>query len=172
MMDTLHSEFHTKLVISVWRKIYSNTNNFKELNEHGFMYQNPFKDSVVDFLKNHYSYYDAFNPNARKMYWNQIDKNLFSKGIDGWWLDASKPELPDYGPTPELMARYMNPTYNGPGISNLNDCPRMHTKGVYEGQRKADPDKRVFLLTRFAFAGEKKKLLSSGRETYQENGAY
>ncbi len=64
MLDTLHNELHTRFVISVWGKIYTITDNFKELNEHGFMYQNPLKDSVVDFLKNHYSYYDAFNPGA------------------------------------------------------------------------------------------------------------
>ncbi len=156
MLNTLHNELHTRFVISVWGKIYTNTANFKELNEHGFMYQNPLKDSVIDFLKNHYSYYDAFNPDARKMYWNQIDKNLFSKGVDGWWLDASEPELPDSGPTPDLMARYMNPTYNGPGILNLNAYPLMHTGGIYEGQRKTDPDKRVCILTRSAFAGQQK----------------
>jgi alpha-D-xyloside xylohydrolase len=156
MLDTLHNELNTKFVISVWGKIYTNTETFKELNDHGFMYQNPLKDSVVDFLKNHYSYYDAFNPDARKMYWNQIDRNLFSKGVDGWWLDASEPELPDSGPTPDLMARYMNPTYNGPGVMNLNAYPLMHTGGIYEGQRKAAPDKRVCILTRSAFAGQQR----------------
>lgn len=156
MIDTLHNELHTRFVISVWGKIYTGLNNFNELNEHGFMYQNPLKDSVRDFLKNSYSYYDAFNPDARKMYWNQVDKNLFSKGVDGWWLDASEPELPDSGPTPDLMAHYMNPTYNGPGVLNLNAYPLMHTKGVYEGQTKADPNKRVCILTRSAFAGEQR----------------
>jgi alpha-D-xyloside xylohydrolase len=90
------------------------------------------------------------------MYWKQIDEHLFSKGIDGWWLDASEPELPDFGPTPELMARYMNPTYNGPGVYNLNAYPLMHTSGIYEGQRETDTSKRVCILTRSAFAGEQK----------------
>jgi alpha-D-xyloside xylohydrolase len=38
-------------------------------------------------------YYDPFNPAARKLYWEQISKELFADGFDGWWLDASEPEL-------------------------------------------------------------------------------
>lgn len=156
MMDILHKQLNTKLVISIWGKFYPNTASFDEYKEKGFLYPEPLKDSVRDFLKNHYTYYDAFNPGARKIYWNQINKNFFSKGIDGWWLDASEPELPDFGPTPDLMARYMNPTFNGPGVFNLNAYPLLHTKGVYEGQRATDPSKRVAILTRSSFAGEQK----------------
>ena len=156
MMDSLHNDLHAKMLISVWGKFYPNSSNFTELNKNGFLYQQLLIDSVRDFLKNHYTYYDAFNPGARKMYWKQINQQLFSKGIDGWWLDASEPEVPDFGPTPELMARYMNPTYNGAGLANLNAYPLVHTKGIYEGQREADPSKRVCILTRSAFAGEQK----------------
>ena len=38
-------------------------------------------------------YYDPFNPNARQIYWRQMNDELFKLGIDGWWLDASEPEL-------------------------------------------------------------------------------
>ena len=156
MIDTLHQELNTKFMISVWGKFYSGTDNFKELNKHHFLYQNPLKDSIVDFLGYHYTYYDAYNPEARKMYWNQINKKLFSKGVDSWWLDASEPELPDSGPTPELMAKYMNPTYYGPGLEYLNAYPLFHTKGIYEGQRTANSNKRVCILTRSAFAGQQR----------------
>ena len=38
--------------------------------------------------------YDAFNPAARKMYWdNYVYKNLFIKGVDAWWCDSSEPEM-------------------------------------------------------------------------------
>ncbi|MEJ7662913.1 MAG: TIM-barrel domain-containing protein [Hymenobacter sp.] len=30
--------------------------------------------------------YDAFNPQARDIYWSYLNKNLFSKGVDAWWL--------------------------------------------------------------------------------------
>ena len=156
MIDMLHKKLNTKFMISVWGKFYPGTENFKELNQNNFLYQNPLKDTLRDFLDNRYTYYDAFNPGARKMYWDQMDKKLFSKGVDAWWLDASEPELPDYGPTPALMAKYMNPTYAGPGVENLNAFPLMTTKAVYEGQRSTNPDKRVNILTRSAFAGQQR----------------
>jgi len=156
MIESLHEDLNTKFMISVWGKFYRNSDNFRELNKAGFLYQQPLKDSIVDFLKYKYTYYDAFNPEARKMYWNQLNEKLFSKGVDAWWMDASEPELPDHGATPDQIAHYMNPTFNGPGVANLNAFPLMHTKGVYEGQREAAPDKRVTILTRSAFAGEQK----------------
>ncbi len=36
--------------------------------------------------------YDAYSPKARDIYWDFLDKGIFSLGMDGWWLDASEPE--------------------------------------------------------------------------------
>jgi len=36
--------------------------------------------------------YDATNPEARKYYWDLMDKALFNIGIDAWWLDTTEPE--------------------------------------------------------------------------------
>jgi len=156
MISTVQNELNAKLVISVWGKLYKNSDSFRELNEAGFLYQNPLKDGIVDFQNFEYSYYDAFNPDAREMYWNQLNEKLYSKGVDGWWLDASEPELPDSGPTPDLIAHYMNPTFEGPGVANLNAYPLVHNKGVFEGQKAVSPDKRVTILTRSAFAGQQR----------------
>lgn len=156
MIDTLHQKWNTKFMISVWGKFYPGTENFNEFNRKNLLYQKPLADSVRDFLQNRYTYYDAFNPKARATYWNQLNTTLFSKGVDGWWLDASEPELPDFGPTPKLMAEYMNPTAEGPGVINLNAFPLMTTEAVYEGQRKTNPNKRVNILTRSGFAGQQR----------------
>ena len=40
-----------------------------------------------------FQYYDPFNPAARRIYWRQMSRNCITDGIDGWWLDASEPEL-------------------------------------------------------------------------------
>lgn len=154
-IDELHNSLNTKLMISVWGKFYTGSQSFNELNEKGWLYQQPLKDSIVDFMGYHYTYYDAFNPDARKLYWSQINERLFSKGVDAWWLDATEPELPE-NPNPEIMATYMNPTYNGSGVDNLNAFPLMTNRAVYEGQREAAPDQRVCILTRSAFAGQQK----------------
>ena len=36
--------------------------------------------------------YDATNPEARKYYWQLMDKGLFNIGVDAWWLDTTEPE--------------------------------------------------------------------------------
>lgn len=156
MIDTLHQKLNAKFMISVWGKFHPGTENFNELNDAGFLYQNPLRDSIEDFTGSPYTYYDAFNPDARKMYWDQMNEKLFSKGVDAWWLDASEPELPDFGPTPKLMAKYMNPTDNEPGVKYLNAYPLMTNKGIYEGQRSTNSEKRVNILTRSAFAGQQR----------------
>ena len=51
-----------------------------------------------------YSFYDAFNAGARKLYWDQINTALFSKGIDAWWEDATEPDLTASPPTLENPA--------------------------------------------------------------------
>jgi alpha-D-xyloside xylohydrolase len=156
MTEELHTKLHARLMISVWSKFYPGTENFNELLKNGFLYPGLLKDSVKDFLGNKYTYYDAFNPAARKMYWDQINKNIFSKGIDAWWLDASEPETPDNNPTAKDIMKYMNPTYLGPGLTVLNAFPLMTCKGIYEGQLGVAPDQRVCILTRSAFAGQQR----------------
>ncbi len=156
MIDTLHQDLTTKLIVSIWGKFYRNSDNFRELNKAGFLYPTPLRENLVDFLNFNFSYYDAFNPAARKMYWKQINEKLYSKGVDGWWMDASEPEMPDHDATPENMAHFMNPTFKGPGLANLNAYPLEHSKGVFEGQMQTSPDKRIAILTRSAFAGQQK----------------
>lgn len=156
MIDTLHQDLHTKFMISIWGKFYRKSDNFKELYKAGYLYPLPLKDNLVDFLGYNYSYYDAFNPDARKMYWKQLNEKLFNKGVDAWWMDGAEPELPDHDATPLNMAHYMNPTFEGTGVANLNAYPLEHTKGVFEGSIHTAPDKRVAILTRSAFAGQQK----------------
>jgi alpha-D-xyloside xylohydrolase len=96
-------------------------------------------------------WYDPFNPVARKIYWHQMSKEIFAHGFDGWWLDASEPELNvKWGEFREY------PTGAGPGAKVLNAYPLMHTSGVYAGQRAENSDKRVFILTRSAYAGQQR----------------
>ncbi|MBC7418833.1 MAG: DUF4968 domain-containing protein [Pedobacter sp.] len=156
MIDTLHKDLNTKFMISIWGKFYRNSENFRALNEAGYLYPKPLKENLVDFLNYNFSYYDAFNPAARKMYWNQINQKLYKKGVDAWWMDAAEPEMPDHDATPENMAHFMNPTFEGPGVANLNAYPLEHTRSVFEGQMQASPEKRVAILTRSAFAGQQK----------------
>lgn len=148
----IHEKYNAKLLISVWPKYYTKTKNFDDMQSRGFLYQPNLKNNVIDWVGYPDTFYDAFNADARKAFWNQIDTALFSKKVDAWWLDADEPDLL---PTPILdrQREYVHPTALGTGARVLNAYPLVHVKGVFEGQRAAAPDERVTILTRSSFAG-------------------
>jgi alpha-D-xyloside xylohydrolase len=54
-----------------------------------------------------YTFYDAFNPEAGKLFWSQMEGSLLRKKVDAWWLDAPEPDraaYPDAGWTAHLHA--------------------------------------------------------------------
>ncbi|HMD59892.1 MAG TPA: TIM-barrel domain-containing protein, partial [Opitutaceae bacterium] len=146
---------HAHVMISVWGKFTPGTRNFEEMRTRGFLYERNLKEGTRDWLDAPYTFYDAFNPGARKLLWEQMDGQLFRRGIDAWWMDATEPDL---RPTPTLDGQrdYVNPTALGSGARVLNAYPLMNSAAVYEGQRSAAPDQRVFILTRSGFAGEQR----------------
>jgi alpha-D-xyloside xylohydrolase len=147
---------HAHLMISVWGKFYPGSKNFEEMRAHGFLYQHNLSEGLRDWVGDGgypYTFYDAFNPEAGKLFWAQMDRTLFRKHVDAWWLDASEPDLL---PTPTLDGQrtHMDPTALGSGPRMLNAYSLVNSKTVYEGQRSAAPDQRVFILTRSAFTGQ------------------
>jgi alpha-D-xyloside xylohydrolase len=152
MARDLHA-LHTKIMISVWAKFVPGSDNHTELAARGFLYP-PFDKAHGGPEGNSEQYYDAFNPDARALYWRQIEEGIFSKGIDAWWLDATEPEIGDLkrDEPRQIMAK----TALGHGARQLNAYSLMTTEAVYRGQRQSDPTKRVFILTRSAFAGQQR----------------
>jgi alpha-D-xyloside xylohydrolase len=154
----LHDE-HVKFMLSVWPKFYTSTANYAALAQAGKMY--PYDDGVVDFLKQPFAFYDAFDAGGRALYWQQIETQLFGLGVDAWWLDATEPEVVE-GPYAslaegrELYRTHMHPTAAGSGSRVLNAYSLVNSQGIFEGQRTKAPDQRVFILTRSAFAGQQR----------------
>ncbi len=141
LTSILHDSLNTRLMISIWPKLDSITDDFKELRE--FMYGSPGSQFV----------YDAFNPEARDIYWKQAYEGLFRYGIDAWWCDATEPEIIGWEHGAETQKKYMKP-YLGSATRYMNAYSLMHSKGIYENQRKMTDEKRVVNLTRSAFAGQ------------------
>jgi alpha-D-xyloside xylohydrolase len=56
----------------------------------------------------------------------------------------------------EERKQNMNPTALGPGEKYFNAYSLLNSKSVYEGQRNSSPEKRVFILTRSAYAGQQR----------------
>ncbi len=143
---------HAHLMISVWPKFYPGTANFNEMNARGFLFQPNLREGLKDWTRHAYTFYDAFNPEARQLFWKQASRALLSKKVDAWWMDASEPDLLP-SPTLEGTKTHMNPTAKGSGSRVLNAYPLVNAQAIYEGQRQDAPDKRVFILTRSGYSG-------------------
>jgi alpha-D-xyloside xylohydrolase len=158
-IDEIHRN-HARLMISVWGKFYPGTENFKQMKKGGYLYPNNLKEGIRDWLGNSYTFFDAFNPQARRLFWQQMLPALFEKGVDAWWLDATEPDILPR-PTLDGQHTHMTPTALGTGASVLNAYPLMESRAVFEGQRQAAPDQRVFILSRSGFAGQQRYAAAS-----------
>ena len=157
MLDSVHA-LHGRFMISVWPKFYDTVKNYKELDAKGWMYHQAIKDDIHDWLGFRGSFYDAYDAGARKMFWRQMDENLYTKykfGIDAWWMDASEPNVRDC--TPMWYRKALSgPTALGTATEYFNAYSLVNADAIYNGQRSVNPNQRVFLLTRSGFAGEQR----------------
>lgn len=153
MVDSIHA-LHARFMISVWPKFYLTTDHYKELDELGAMYQQAVADSVRDWIGRGYigSFYDAYNPRARKLFWQQMSEHYLPLGVDAWWMDASEPDILSNASLAYRKA-LSGPTYLGSSTRYLNTYALMNAEAIYTGQRGERPNQRVFLLTRSGFAG-------------------
>lgn len=142
MIDDVH-DLNAHIAISVWPSFGKNTAIHKRLKQ---------ENMLLDFktYPEQANVYDVFNPKAREIYWEYMNKNIFSLGMDGWWLDATEPE---FGDKDEKLNQ---PTYAGQYRGLYNAFPIVSVGSVYDNQRMTSSDKRVFILTRSAFAGQQR----------------
>ena len=94
--------------------------------------------------------YDAFSPEARDIYWQNL-RHLFKLGTDAWWMDSTDPD--NFDMTESQYDHKAGPdgfTYR----ALRNAFPLETVRGVYQSQRKESDKKRVFIMTRSAFAGQ------------------
>ncbi len=157
MIKTLHEKYNTHFMISVWPKFYEGIENYKNFDANGWLYKRSIANKQKDWIAKGYvsTFYDAFNPKARVAFWDLMNKNLYVKGIDAWWLDATEPDIHSNA-TIEERKQLMTPNALGSSTQYFNGFPVQNAKGVYEGQRKTNPNNRVFILTRSAYAGLQK----------------
>jgi len=145
MMEEIHG-LNARLMVSVWPIMNPNSENHKEMAERNCLLANR-------------ATYDAFQEEARKLYWKQANEGLFSKGIDAWWCDCTEPFESDWKgatkPEPEermLINTEESKLYLDP--ERINAYSLLHSRGIYEGQRRTSERKRVVNLTRSAYAGQ------------------
>ena len=148
MIDTVHA-LHAHIMISIWPNFGAETAVYRAMKERGYL--------ITDKQGGDRGLYDPYNPAARDYYWHWLNRHIFSPGMDGWWMDATEPEVA--GATlRERVAALEGLGRNALGsmARYLNSYSLMTTKGVYENQRKTTAAKRVYILTRSAYAGQQR----------------
>ena len=148
MLDSVH-QMNGRFMISVWPKFYVNTDNYKELNDRGWMYNQSPTDDIHDWVGPGYKngFYDAYDPEARKVFWRQMDEKLYtglaklsnstlsnSTLIDAWWMDASEPNVRDCTPMWYRKA-LCGPTALGTSTEYFNAYSLVNADAIYNGQR-------------------------------------
>ena len=157
MVEDIHKQ-NAHVIISIWNSFGPQTKQYREMKPKGMLLNfGTWPQSGLEAWPPNREYpsgvepYDVYNPEARDIYWKYLNKGLFSVGIDGWWMDSSEPDHLDFKPSDFDLK-----TYLGSFRKVRNAFPLMTVGGVAEHQRATSSDKRVFILTRSAFAGQQR----------------
>jgi len=155
MIDRVHQS-HAHMLISIWASFGPMTKPYRELEAGGhLLHFATWPQSGLTDWPPRMDYpsgvlpYDAFSAEARDIYWKHLLR-LENMGIDGWWMDSTEPDHLDYKDSDlEQM------TGLGSYRSVLNAYPLLSVSGVVEKQL-AGSDRRPFVLTRSAYAGQQR----------------
>lgn len=147
MIDELHKN-HFHFMISIWPTMDEKSSNYKEMYD---------KDLLLPVSE----IYNAFSEEGRKLYWKQAQEGLQQYGVDAWWCDSSEPLTPEWirarKPLSEKMyEEFLEQTRKMLPAELGNAYGLFHARGIYEGQRSENPQKRVINLTRSGYTGAQK----------------
>ena len=155
MISNVHKK-HAHFMISIWASFGPKTKAYRELDEKGLLFDfETWPQSGLTFWPPRMDYpsgvrvYDAFSEEARNIYWQNL-RPLFVKGTDAWWMDSTDP---DFFNAKESDYDHKAGS-NGTWRSLRNAFPLATVRGVYKAQRQESDQKRVFIMTRSAFAGQ------------------
>ena len=165
MVQRVHEQ-NAHLMISIWASFGPHTLQYKELDKAGLLFDFstwPQSGSSIWPPKMQYPsgvrVYDAYSQQARDIYWKYLQR-LHQYGCDAWWMDSTDPDYndpkdEDYN-RPVGASPSMGIEAQGTWRSMRNAFPLATVSGVYDNQRRIDKEKRVFIMTRSAFAGQQR----------------
>ncbi|NYE63162.1 alpha-D-xyloside xylohydrolase [Duganella sp. 1224] len=156
MTDEIH-RLHMKLMVSIWPSIGDDTALAHELDQHRLRF------APLHWISKHARVYDAYSPLGRQIYFKHIKSGLLDQGVDALWMDGTEVEvssamwnaMDNVRDTKALGSNAM-----GDFTRYLNPYSLLTTEGTYQGQRASD-NKRVFTLTRSAWAGAQRTAAAS-----------
>jgi alpha-D-xyloside xylohydrolase len=131
MNDSLHNGLHCHSQLSIWTVFNPGNPNYDELNGAGCL-------GAGGFPNGNAKYNNVFMTKCDSIYWKQVSQQIWTKKFDAIWNDATEGDM------------YANIDWRSPAYA-LMVC-----KTSYEGQRAITNDKRVYTLTRSAWAGQQR----------------
>jgi alpha-D-xyloside xylohydrolase len=152
LTKTLHDELHVKLMNSIWPSVGNDTELAHELDAKGLRFE------PLHWISKQARIYDAYSAEGRAIYFKHIKKGLLDVGVDALWMDGTEVEVGGACHDPievEKDIKSLGRNALGDFTRYLNPYSLVTTQGTYEGQR-ASSDKRVFTLTRSAWAGQQR----------------
>lgn len=157
MIDSIHG-MNAHMMISIWSSFGPATKPYRTLDKEGLLFNiETWPQSGVEGWPPNMEYpsgvrvYDCYNPKARDIYWDYLNKGIFQLGMDGWWMDSTEPDHFNW-----KDSDFDRQTYLGSYRSVRNAYPLMTVGGVYDHQRAETSDKRVIILTRSGFLGQQR----------------
>ena len=149
MCTDLH-KMHFHIIISIWPALGPNTKIYADMLKHGYLYK------PVGWAG--FKYFDAYNPAADKLYCDYLDKGLYSKGLDGWWIDSSEPDVVNAmtKASEYYELKKMGRNYLGSFARYLNPFSLVMIDAIYKNWRHLTSERRAYILTRSAFAGQQR----------------
>lgn len=156
MIDYVHRQ-KAHFAVSIWQSFGPMTKPYKQMEAKGYLFDfKTWPESGLTQWPPRKDYpsgvrvYKPYNEEARDIYWQNL-KRLYDLGADVWWMDSTDPDHNDYKDS-DLDA----PTALGSLRRVRNAFPLECVRGVYEHQRRENPDRRVMIYTRSGFAGQQR----------------
>lgn len=157
MIDSIHG-MNARMMISIWSSFGPATKPYRTLDKEGLLFNmETWPQSGIEGWPPNMEYpsgvrvYDCYNPKARDIYWDYLNKGIFQLGMDGWWMDSTEPDHFNW-----QESDFNRQTHLGSYRSVRNAYPLMTVGGVYDHQRAETSDKRVIILTRSGFLGQQR----------------
>jgi len=137
-------------MISIWAGLGPSSAIYKEMEKRGYLFP------TVGWAG--FKYFDVYNPAATDLYWKYANEGLFSKGVDGWWMDSTEPDIVNAltQESEEFEMKRERDNHLGSFARYLNTYSLLDTDAIYKNQRKETDRKRVYILTRSTFAGQQR----------------
>ncbi|MCK9479012.1 MAG: glycoside hydrolase family 31 protein [Firmicutes bacterium] len=144
MCDEVHKN-NAKIMISVWPNTKGGESHRQLWEENALL-----GDGEV---------YNVFDKKSCNLYWKQVYEGILKHGFDALWCDCSEPY--EHGWTERLekeeaISSALIPFRKYMDNRKINAFSLLHSKNIYEAQKKRCNEKRVVNLTRSGYAGQQR----------------